>query len=345
MQPSSAFASRHHPADRVGASVSTGCQTHPDGMSSAASRMSATCRDWSATCSQGLLAVQALAAGEEPDLRRAAVGVDVRCPVLRRSGRLAVDVLVAVVQRSRRRPGAIGTRLAELPGDVHGAGDVLAHHGGLDRGPGVAADRERRRGCASAPRGERCRASVSTMPRPIESSPISANGPTGISPPNSSAIIGQHARDRLAAGGPGGGVGGVGVHHPADLGHVPVDVGVRGGVAGRRQVALDDRRRPGRTRPSISGGQLVVGHSGRLDHHQVRARAPGRRRCRRSRPRGRSGSARRAARRPRRAASSIADRDLRGQRSLSLAPAPGAVSAALRIRRSRCMTSLPPRPK
>ena len=30
---------------------------------------------------------------------------------------------------------------------------------------------------------------VSTMPRPMESSPISANGPTGISPPNSSAII------------------------------------------------------------------------------------------------------------------------------------------------------------
>ena len=30
---------------------------------------------------------------------------------------------------------------------------------------------------------------VSTIPRPIESSPISANGPTGISPPNSSAII------------------------------------------------------------------------------------------------------------------------------------------------------------
>ena len=39
--------------------------------------------------------------------------------------------------------------------------------------------------------GEPC--SVSTMPRPIESSPISANGPTGMSPPNSSAIIGQHA--------------------------------------------------------------------------------------------------------------------------------------------------------
>ncbi len=35
---------------------------------------------------------------------------------------------------------------------------------------------------------ERCPVSVSTMPRPIESSPMIANGPTGISPPNSSAI-------------------------------------------------------------------------------------------------------------------------------------------------------------
>ncbi len=35
---------------------------------------------------------------------------------------------------------------------------------------------------------ERWPESVSTIPRPMESSPISANGPIGISPPNSSAI-------------------------------------------------------------------------------------------------------------------------------------------------------------
>ena len=37
--------------------------------------------------------------------------------------------------------------------------------------------------------GERWVRSVSTMPRPIESSPIKANGPIGTSPPNSSAIM------------------------------------------------------------------------------------------------------------------------------------------------------------
>ena len=36
--------------------------------------------------------------------------------------------------------------------------------------------------------GERWPASVSTTARPISSPPIGANGPTGISPPNSSAI-------------------------------------------------------------------------------------------------------------------------------------------------------------
>ena len=36
--------------------------------------------------------------------------------------------------------------------------------------------------------GEREPVSVATMPWPIESSPMSANGPTGIGPPNSSAI-------------------------------------------------------------------------------------------------------------------------------------------------------------
>ena len=40
----------------------------------------------------------------------------------------------------------------------------------------------------STARERLCR-SVSTMPRPIASSPISANGPTGTSPPNSSAIM------------------------------------------------------------------------------------------------------------------------------------------------------------
>jgi hypothetical protein len=42
--------------------------------------------------------------------------------------------------------------------------------------------------CISTAR-DRLSRRVSTMPRPMESSPMMANGPTGISPPNSSATI------------------------------------------------------------------------------------------------------------------------------------------------------------
>ena len=69
---------------------------------------------------------------------------------------------------------------------------------------------------------------------------------------------GQHARDRLAARRPRRRVGAVGVRHAADVGQLAVDVAVRGGVAGGRQVALDQ--------PAVEvadddrlGRQLVVG--------------------------------------------------------------------------------------
>src|SRR5262249_49190753 len=103
---------------------------------------------------------------------------------------LAVDGLVAVEEcidvLSGERFG-----FSEGQREVHGAGDVLAHHGRLDRLARRGADREdavvqhQHGGRGGAPRR---RSSVSTTPRPISSFPIRANGPTGISPPNSSAI-------------------------------------------------------------------------------------------------------------------------------------------------------------
>ena len=74
--------------------------------------------------------------------------------------------------------GFIGTRLA-----IAGRAQVTA----VARGATLAALREF--GWRMRTAGERLARSVSTMPRPIESSPMSANGPTGISPPNSSAIM------------------------------------------------------------------------------------------------------------------------------------------------------------
>ena len=198
--------------------------------------------------------------------------------------------------------------------------------------------------------GERWPLRVSTMPWPIESSPISANGPTGIGAAELVGHRGEHARDRLAARRPGRGVGGVGVHHAADLGHVPVDVGVRGGVARTAQCS------PSTTLPSRSQTTM--------------APASGRRRRRplglmtiRSSP-GHAGGD--VAGRPDdqavadssacRSQTSRADRAIVGvtvgHRSALAASARSAAAprrrgagAALRIARRRCMTSSPPRPK
>jgi hypothetical protein len=67
----------------------------------------------------------------------------------------------------------------------------------------------------------------------------------------------------------------VGVHDAADVRTVPVHVGVRGGVAGRRQFTIDNLAVQVADDHRISG-QVVVGHSGRLDHDDLAAGGIGR---------------------------------------------------------------------
>ncbi len=78
---------------------------------------------------------------------------------------------------------------------------------------------------------------------------------------------GQHARDRLAPGRPGRGVGGVGVDHSPHLRHVPVHVGVRGGVRGRHQFRVFPR---GRGAVGIGGNSRHRGAVEVRDHHELR---------------------------------------------------------------------------
>ena len=100
--------SRHDPADRVGVGEHRLPDDPAPGSPSASSSASAICRDWSATWSRRLRAVQALAAGEEPDLGAGAASHGRLSSVGQRV--CAVDVLVAVVERvdvGRRRSAAV----------------------------------------------------------------------------------------------------------------------------------------------------------------------------------------------------------------------------------------------
>ena len=106
------------------------------------------------------------------------------------------------------------------------------------------------------------------MPRPIESSPMIANGPTGMSPPNSSAhIVSTHGTASPRAAQAVAYVEWV-CTTPPTRGHLAIDVGLRLGVGRRSVLALHD--------PALEVAddhvlrrQVVVGDAAGLDHQQV----------------------------------------------------------------------------
>ena len=102
-------------------------------------------------------------------------------------------------------------------------------------------------------RGRAVSASVATMPWPISSPPMSANGPTGIAPPNSSAIAVRTHGIGSAARRPGGRVRAVRVGDAAHGGHLAVDVGVREACRWRARGRPRRPCRGGRRRPSPPG--------------------------------------------------------------------------------------------
>src|SRR5699024_7796178 len=81
----------------------------------------------------------------------------------------------------------------------------------------------------------------------------------------------EHAGDLLAARGPGGGVGGVGVDHAAHLLHVRVDVGMGGGVRGGHEARggpVVDLLAVEGADHHVLGGQLVARDAGGLALHR-----------------------------------------------------------------------------
>src|SRR3954452_11568540 len=243
------------------ASVRTGFQTTRAGTAADPSRAAATRWDCSATCCR-------VSSPYSPWLPVRNQTSDSAKGSVRnkRPSSLSVDVLVAVVERVdvglRDRQ-----RLAELPREVHRAGDVLGHHRGLHRrlrgrpdgehavvlheDGGRAGARQRRDDAAAdqvvpdeRERADRDRAAELVGHR------------------------GEHAGDLLAPGRPGGGVRAVRVHLPVDLGHVPVHVGVRVGVAGGLLHPVDGVAVEVADGDALPG-QLVVLDAAALDDEQV----------------------------------------------------------------------------
>ena len=125
-----------------------------------------------------------------------------------------------------------GEGFAELAGDVDGAGDLLAHHGGLDGGLGGRADGEGPWFCINTA-GERW---ITQGLDDAAADRVVADQGERADRDLPTELVGHHGQDagnRLSAGSPGRGVGRVRVHHTADLGHVLVDIGMCGRVRGR----------------------------------------------------------------------------------------------------------------
>src|SRR3954451_6383717 len=250
-------------------------------------------------------------------------------------GSLPVDLLVAGVEKVDR-VRRDRQRVAAVAGDVDGARDVLEHHGCLDRVARRDADRERP--VVAHQDGPR--------PVPLQrlddaaADRVVADDGERTDRDGAAELVGhagEHARYLLAAHRPGHGVRRVGVHDTADFGQVPVDVGVRRRVARRRALAAERARQD----PAVEVAEdhrlrreLVVGDTGRLDDEQFGSRYP----------------ARDVARRPDDEAVPDQLRVQTGHvpayRGDGVIEAHDACSlrAARRNARSRCITSLPPRP-
>jgi hypothetical protein len=146
-------------------------------------------------------------------------------------------LLVAVVQ-SVDVAGIDRLRGTELVCDVDGPGDIFDQHGGLHRRPRVDTD------------GERPVIAHQDRTRAVRLQGFDDAAPDGVvadqlerpDRDRAAELVGDHredARNRHAPRSPRRRVRRMSVDDPADLGHVPVNVSVRGGVGGRREITVD----------------------------------------------------------------------------------------------------------
>lgn len=160
--------------------------------------------------------------------------------------------------------------------DVDGSRGILDHDGGLHRvlrgdsdGEGAVVAHQDSSGAMTAERLDDPAAD-----RVVADDRERADGDRA---PEFVGHAGDDARDLLPPRGPRHGVGRVGVDHSAHLRHVPIHIGVRGGVARRAPLAS---RRAGHdvafevAQDHVLRVEVVVRDAGRLDDEEICARHP-----------------------------------------------------------------------
>ena len=199
MQSSSAFASSMTPADRVGVGEHRLPDDRGRGARPSASSASAICCGLVGDLAQVSAPYRSWLPVRNQTCWRVAGACGHRAVL---ASVLAVDVLVAVVERVDRRPAAIGIGSPSWRAMCTVRATSSTHHGGLDRVAGVRADGERAvvlhqhgRGPAARAGSRRCRGRSSRRRS-------ARTGRPGSSPPNSSAIIVSTHGIGFAAGGP-----------------------------------------------------------------------------------------------------------------------------------------------
>jgi len=164
------------------------------------------------------------------------MAVDERRIAVVGAGTIGGELIARLLSSGWREPGEIVAtgrreeRLPELAGDVHRARHLLDHHGRLDRGLGVLADRER-------PVVAHEHGWAPGLPQGLDDAAtdrVVADERERADRHRAAELVGHHrqdARHGLAARGPCRRVRGVRVHDATDIRHIPVDVCMRGGVA------------------------------------------------------------------------------------------------------------------
>src|SRR6266567_3590219 len=211
-----------------------------------------------------LRTVEMLTSGDEPHLKLFQVDYHSFLSLHTRAlDILSIDMEVAVMELGHVFWGDF-IRLAKLQGEPGRTCHVFHHHRCLDGCSGCRTDRE-----DPVILQEYCGRLANVLNHLPADFLTTNQGKTraGNRAPKFVRDSREEDGNRVAEGGKGGGVGGVGVDHAVDIGTMPVDVEVAGCIGRGLEFALNDLAVQV-DHHVILCSQLIVKYAARLNHHQ-----------------------------------------------------------------------------